>query len=85
MREFINILNENGGNGQQVSVIYYNTGYGQSLAQAAKDPKCRKTVNVVGMTMDPNSGAPTLKFNDEMGGTLIAHWDAQFGWHADMD
>jgi hypothetical protein len=77
--EEVEQMNEN----QQVSIIGYNSAY-QPLEQAAKDPKNKRTVNVVKLGMD-TSGAPELTFTDTDGSNYKARWNQQYGWVADFD
>ncbi len=86
LRKYLDVLNEGyvGESMDQASVIGYNSGMGQSLEDAARDPKAKRTVQVIKLEMGSN-GAPMLRFKDRDGSTYAAEWNPQYGWVADFD
>lgn len=67
-----------------VEIIGYNSGWGNTLDKAAKDPKNRRKVKVEKLGFGMN-GQPELKFRELDGdGPFTAEWDPQYGWHADF-
>jgi hypothetical protein len=81
LNEEIDTINENMG---EVSIIGYNSGADYPLSMAANDPKARRTVKVVKLTMG-NDGSPKLEFKDSDGSVYQADWNPQYGWVADFN
>lgn len=70
---------------ETVTIIGYNSGMGNPLDKAVKDPKARRKVKVEKLGFGMN-GQPELKFRELSGdGPYTAEWHPQYGWHADFD
>lgn len=77
-------LDEQAGPQMPVKIIAYNSGYGEKLADVAKDPKRHK--EVMGSLSLGNNGQPILRFTEKGDSQVyVADWNPQYGWVADYD